>query len=276
MIEKLSQEWLRPDDLDVDTAVQREHVVRSKVNKIKKAFDPRRLGVLTVSRRGDGRCYLIDGANRATALRELDRGNDRVPCDVYEGLTLEDEAVKFLALNNDNQPVTPYDVFRVQLTRRDPIALAVEEALHDEGVKLAPGTVKTWPVTKAVKVLLAISEGRGQGRGGKGQLGRATTTRRERVAEVLRFVKVTWPHDNQALTGDMLEAVARVLAQPVNRIEDWSERLRQTTTARALLLTAREQHARQGIGPRFALANLLIDAYNYNRRNRLPYFEGRS
>lgn len=74
-------------------------VMDSVVEKLVRAWDPRLLTPLVVSYR-DGRYYLVDGQHRACAMRKMNGGEDVIaPCQVYRGLTYEQEAELYYKLD---------------------------------------------------------------------------------------------------------------------------------------------------------------------------------
>lgn len=81
------------------------------VDKIAAEFNFEEFGTPTVNLR-DGWWYVIDGQHRFEALRQLGFADDEVDCWVYHGLTEEEEARKFLILNNV-LPVAVFPKFRV-------------------------------------------------------------------------------------------------------------------------------------------------------------------
>lgn len=68
-----------------------------RADKIAEAFDLSSFGTVTVSRRKDGHLYIVDGKHRSTAA--VKNGLEGVPTLVLDGLTEEQEAAKFLKLN---------------------------------------------------------------------------------------------------------------------------------------------------------------------------------
>lgn len=115
--------------LEVDTGVQRDLNV-SRVRTLAGEFDEAKMGVIVVSaRRGQAlavtsedakdkvRYVVLDGQTRLAALRTFTGTDDTtypVLCQVFSGLTREEEAEIFLALNN-RAAVRTVDKFRIAL-----------------------------------------------------------------------------------------------------------------------------------------------------------------
>lgn len=102
--------WVPLALMVVSPLAQREKN-QARVDKIAANLDIEQLGTPTVSHR-DAKFYVIDGQHRIEALREIGWGDQQVQCWVYEGLTEQDEAEKFLRLN-DVLAVNAFARFRV-------------------------------------------------------------------------------------------------------------------------------------------------------------------
>lgn len=102
--------WVRLEDMRVSPLAQRD-LNQSRVNKIAADFDLEQIGTPTVNER-QGHFYVIDGQHRIEALREIGWGDQQIQCWTYVGLTEEDEAEKFLKLN-DTLAVNAFAKFKV-------------------------------------------------------------------------------------------------------------------------------------------------------------------
>lgn len=96
-IGKCKHRTLNSSALFVDERFQRA-LIPATIRKITGAFVPQALGTFTVSDRGNGTYSVIDGQHRLYALRKI-AGDMVVYCDVYEGLSVADEAELFILLN---------------------------------------------------------------------------------------------------------------------------------------------------------------------------------
>jgi hypothetical protein len=102
--------WVPIAEMRVSPLAQRE-LNRARVDKIAADFDLEQIGTPTVNER-NGHYYIIDGQHRVEALREIGWGDQQIQCWTYVGLTEEDEAEKFLKLN-DTLTVNAFAKFRV-------------------------------------------------------------------------------------------------------------------------------------------------------------------
>lgn len=127
-------EVIRADHLTFDSLYQRA-VNPAHVAKIVRSFDPKKLGVVTVSLRANGATVVVDGQHRAIACRSL-RDDYPVPCAVYDGLSLADEAMLFTDLQRSRKSLTPGEIFRADLVAGDPEALAIKRIVSECGYAL--------------------------------------------------------------------------------------------------------------------------------------------
>ena len=123
---------MRASDFATDPNVQRQ-LNDARVKHLAKKFNPLMLGLLTASKRADGRSYILDGQHRVAAAREK-HYDGYIATRLYEGLSVEEEADLFLQLN-DQRKVNALDKFHVRATMGDPAAVALKKALEQFGLK---------------------------------------------------------------------------------------------------------------------------------------------
>jgi len=121
----------------VDRKIQRR-LDQARVHKIASNYNPDAIGVLTASRRTDGKYYALDGQHRKAAMELLGRGEELVQVKAFTGLSTQDEAALFRLLNNTKHP-QPLDLFRVQILEKDPTAIRMFELLTNHGWKFRTG-----------------------------------------------------------------------------------------------------------------------------------------
>lgn len=121
--------WVPISQMRVSPLAQRE-INQARVDKLAADFDLEQLGTPTVNLR-DKWYYVIDGQHRIEALKAIGWGDQQVHCWSYEGLTEQDEAEKFLKLN-DTLTVNAFAKFRVAVQ-----AGRVEECDIDRIVRAA-------------------------------------------------------------------------------------------------------------------------------------------
>lgn len=160
MTKRIRIETVSAKDLLVDPAVQRAEEV-SHVDRLAREWRSDYVGVLIASRRKDQRLYVLDGFQRLLAVRDRQGlTNYQFTVQVYEGLSLREEAEIFLAHNRGRKAVSPYGKFRVSLTAGDPVAVAVDDVV--EGLGLSVGARSSANVIGCVASLERIVGRRGR------------------------------------------------------------------------------------------------------------------
>ncbi|MGH8882898.1 MAG: DUF6551 family protein, partial [Stackebrandtia sp.] len=130
---------LRWDHIAIDPVVQR-HLDKSWVRKTieDEGYRPEAVGVPVVSLRPDGTQHMIDGQHRRALALEAGRGMDEVDCQVHEGLSREMEAAMFRRLNH-RRSVGILDKFLIRIVEGDPVAVTINEVVHEHGWTFATG-----------------------------------------------------------------------------------------------------------------------------------------
>ena len=104
--------WVPLGSLEPSPVAQRHKLNKARVNELCANLDLEQIGTPTVNSKG-GRVYIIDGWHRIEALRQFGfHDDDKFPCWTYSDLTEEEEAERFLKLNNV-LPVDAYSRFKV-------------------------------------------------------------------------------------------------------------------------------------------------------------------
>lgn len=124
--------WVPIGLMRVPTMAQRE-LKAGRVDHIAANMDLEQIGTPTVNKRG-GHYYIIDGQHRVEAYKQwIGEGweDQQLHCWTYENLTEEEEAERFLKLN-DTLTVQAFDKFRIGLNANRPeeveIAAIVQRA----------------------------------------------------------------------------------------------------------------------------------------------------
>lgn len=123
-------------DLQVDHDVQRAYNAHH-ASKLEAIWDNRFVGTLIISRRVNGDLYIIDGQHRqVVALRK-----DPVAimdCEVYEGLTVEEEALMFLHFNRNRKQPSAFDHYKIGLKAREPTEVRMSAETMTLGLEFSP------------------------------------------------------------------------------------------------------------------------------------------
>jgi hypothetical protein len=128
---------IRASDLFADHTYQRD-VDPKRVRKMADDFDPRLLGVIDVSARMGGRYAILDGQHRHALIIEARGADTPVVCQVYEGLTLDDEARLFHEINVRRKALNFWDRWKARRASGDERVQLIEAVLANHGLKVNP------------------------------------------------------------------------------------------------------------------------------------------
>lgn len=151
--ERIKQlEWVPVEKMKISPLAQRD-LNPSWVNKIASEFDIEEFGTPTVSFR-DGFWYIIDGQHRVEALRQFGVTDTKIECWVYRDLSEEQEAQKFLTLNN-RLAVATFPKFRIGVEAGRPEETTITRVVTDAGLHISQDQRKEGAIS-AVSTLRRI------------------------------------------------------------------------------------------------------------------------
>lgn len=259
-------ETVRVGDLHIDPRVQREHIVESKLDRIRKKYNPNALGTFEASRRNNGKLVLLDGMHRRIVIMEKEeQGEDfLIDCKVHTGLSLQEEAELFVDLNNQ-QAANALDLHKVRVVQKDPVALALDKAAAEYGWRIGSGT----GCISAVKVLenlyyageeAFVDDGYGH----------------VLVEDTIEVITTAWGNDQKAVGQNILKAVGEFLLDievwitKEDKPEDFFDSYLLAETMKTVFthgpagwVTSQRSVARgAGISLREAMRQSLVDQYN--------------
>lgn len=110
------------------------------VDKLAADFDPEQLGHLVVNLR-DKWYWIMDGMHRMTMMRQIGWGDQQIQCDVYEGLSEQEEADGFLKLN-DQLAISALSKYKVALTAARPVEVEIDRIVRAEGLIVSKDKVE--------------------------------------------------------------------------------------------------------------------------------------
>jgi hypothetical protein len=198
-------EVLSVRDLEIDRKVQREIYSDRKVENIMKNFNPAALGVITVSRRNAVTQVIVDGWHRWSAVKILTDNNGEMLCNVFEDLTLEEEAQLFLDLNDGSQP-NVMDRFRARLIVGDPVAADIDKITKYYGwVIQRQGGNGTLQCVQAVERVYRKSAAAGD--------------EPNVLQEVVMVLNRAWGNDKHAGSAVIIEALAAFISEYSTKID---------------------------------------------------------
>lgn len=124
-------EHIPASEIAFDPLVQRD-LIPARVKALVANFNLDAVGVLTVSRRSASEVVNLDGQHRRAALVELGLGELAVPCHVYHGLSLPEEASMFRLLN-DTRRATAMDDYLKGVIAGESECIAINECVESHG-----------------------------------------------------------------------------------------------------------------------------------------------
>jgi hypothetical protein len=120
-------------EMFVDTSYQR--TVQSRVNNIAKNWDNNKCSILQVSYRSSMDKYaIIDGQNRWQAAQKA--GVTHLLCQIYEGLSIKEEAKIFAEQNDNVTRIASADKFKSLLIMEDEICLQIKSLCDEFGIAI--------------------------------------------------------------------------------------------------------------------------------------------
>lgn len=260
-----TEETLPVSVIKVDERIQR-NVLRHKVDKIKRDFNPDALGVLTISKRENGDLYCVDGGHRLRAVKELTDDQGTVPCHVFKGLTLAEEAKMFLELNYTTK-LHNLDQFRAREVAEDEAAVEIARYLRAYGWTISKDRRKEGNVAAVAAVERIYWDS-------------IRVDAQPNLVQVATLIITrAWGLNRDGMAGALFEGLGRVLAEHGNQIELESivRKLKSYPGGpHALLRKAEDVATMYRLKPSMGVARLVIEEYNRGRRsNALPAWNRR-
>lgn len=236
--------------LTVDPAVQRD-LDQSWVRALTAAWDPDVAHGVKISLRADGTKVILDGQHRRAAATQAGHGADKVECVVYRNLTGQQEARLFRLFNTFKNP-NAVDLFRIALTEGDPVAIRLDKLITKHGMRVASGGYANG--FRSVKALRRLYE--------------ADAVAAERTLDVAVRAWGPYPESVAVQVIDGLGAVARRYGDAVDYDDLRSRLAKRPGGATALLGQARGLAQISTVSVHQALAEIVVNTYNRNRRTR--------
>lgn len=250
-MDNLKVEMLRPTQIQVDRQYQRP-LHRDHVTKIMRSFDPLAIGTVTVSQRDDGSYWVIDGQHRLAALIEMGRGDRPIPCVVYTGLSVGQEADKFF-MQSRVRRIHPIDLFKARLFAGDPVAMGINKVVTGAGFKVeAGGKSDTHIQAPATLELIYTIHGP------------------ERLAEVLGMVGNIWSGQKRSVPQYIISGINAAITRYPRIDRDRLVRVLRETPAEDMERTAKAMRRFTNDRGATIYGRTMIHFYNKGLRQKLP------
>jgi hypothetical protein len=125
-------QWVRVADLRVSDEAQRSFDP-GQAEQIAAEFDPDAMGYPVVNHR-DGAYWIVDGQHRVAALNLLGWDQDQsIECEVYEGLSVADEAELFLR-RDKRRAINAFEKFRIGVVAERPTEVKINDIVEAVGL----------------------------------------------------------------------------------------------------------------------------------------------
>lgn len=240
--------WVPIRQMAVSPLAQRA-VNPARVDQIAAHFDPEDVGTPTVSYR-DETYYIIDGQHRVEAMRLIGWDDQQIQCWTYEGMTEDEEAERFLKLN-DTLSVNAMSKFRVSVA-----AGRERESDIDRVVRAANCVVTNDKIPGAIGAVGTL--GKIYDRSGPGTLSRT-----------IRIIRDAY--GDAGLEAPILDGIG-LLCQRYNGAVDDAELVRRLAAAAGgaggLLNLADKMRAATGNAKAHCVAAAAVEIYNRGRAPR--------
>lgn len=240
-------------ELVVDPRVNTRPVNYNRVQGMATDFNPDALGVLHVSVREDGTLSLVDGNHRRLTLERIGWTDQLVPCRIYTGLSVAQEARLFDRLNDTRKP-SRIARFMARVTGEHKETLAINAIVRSVGLAVhdAPGAGHI----QCVAVLEALY---------KGDTKIAKKPDPRCILHALECLRDAWGLDSTSFKGSLVYGLGLVFLREGDRVKKphMVTRLQGVlggpTGLEARARTAKDMHNRS---LPFSAAGVIVDLYN--------------
>ena len=234
---------------------------RKIVEQIKANFDPNKVNPPTVSLR-DGKYYIIDGQHTSVAIYELNDCDPHclIQCKILTGLSHEDEAKMFVAMNVDIQTLKLPDKIWALILSGDEHAREFKRIINSNGYEFELKSPTQISAVGACWSVFNADSGR--------------------LAEVLAITSKAWPDNGSALSTITTNALAIFLQHHGEDYEqEWLIRKLAETSHKEIEknakhdnLNSRDKHNET---KNYCAYREIVRRYNYNRtaKNKLRLWD---
>lgn len=108
-----------------------------RVSEMVENWDPRRARVPQISKRRNGTYAIMDGQHTVAAIVEKFGPDCEVFCEVFTGLSREDEAEIFDQQKKGVVPPSAYSTYRSRVFRGEPVASTINDIVTDAGLTVS-------------------------------------------------------------------------------------------------------------------------------------------
>lgn len=223
--------------------------IQAHGDAIAKDLDLALLGYPVINHR-EGKWWIVDGQHRVFALRENGFANEKLYCEVHEGLSDQEMAQYFLGRDR-RRAISPFAKFKIGCTAGQVKENAIQRIVEANGLTISRSKGPT--CVGAVSTLIKIYD--------------SSPTKEAAVGFVVRVAKLAFEGDALGFDANMLEALGLISVRYNGRVVEKHliERLSlPQNSARNLMRRADDLRARTGNYKAPCLAAVIVDLYNKN------------
>lgn len=215
-------------------------------------FDLEAMGYPVLSYR-DGVYWIVDGQHRIRALEMAGFSDYKIECEVYRGLTEQEEALLFL-VRDDRRAITPIDKFRIAVFGGREPESTINRIVERQGLRVSGSGSHTGAIQAANALMVTYEEV------GAAKLGRT-----------LHLLKESFEGEPKAFTASMIRAMSLVVYRYDKAMDD--EHLIQALASMKGGVNQLEKHAnvlnaRMGQGKIACIAAAIVERNNDGTRGR--------
>lgn len=220
----------------------------SFAKEIAKEFDMNRIGTITVSYR-NGVFNVIDGQTRSYAARLVKVQN--LMCQVFHGMTYEQEAIEFKRLNKDRKGILAFDYFNAEIEAKDKEALNVKRIVEENGIGItrSNGNNKIQAITALKNIYRKYGD--------------------KHLNDTLQFVKSAWDGVPDSMTRNIIMGVSEFISiyKDDIKIEVFSRQLKRVDPVK---IVREAENDSAPISKVIKMVNIIFKYYNLKLgKNRL-------
>ena len=224
------------------------------VKKLISNFDPDKFGQIVVSHRG-GKYYVVDGQHRVEAVREMGWKDQKLPCLLYEDMTLADEAELWGGLQNRHN-ARAVDRFKIAIVAGREDECNIERIVKSVGLAICDQ--RREGAVCAVAALLQVYKGAG-----------LKQSSGDSLARTLRVLRNAWGFGYSTFEGPLILGMGLVIIRYGREVDEevLSQKLSKVKGGPSGMIgRAKQLKDIKGGTVGRCMAACIVDVYNSGRR----------
>lgn len=243
-------EWIPCKSLSVVWVQAQRKYREDRAREIAGKFDPELFNPVRVTLpNGNGIYHICDGQHGKGAVEILWGPEEKVPCLIAPEGDPVRAADLFLRTNTSQRPPSKIDHFKVSVTAKRPVEVAIDRIVRQHGFRVDPTGKRVISAVAALKVVYNCGP--------------------KVLDQTLFFLNKIWTDDPNAVGGALLRGFGFFL----NEFRSYLDNDRFVTTAKkwtpgTLVRDAKARRETHGIQTTEAIVQLLMEQYNHGLRGK--------